>query len=138
MNRIKRSCDVTPSDVVRLHSILWMGAASIQQTGLWERYSVAAGFSVYGPRTVIVLSTPRDDALVVEEYTLAGNDWVCSDTKLNIPESNKVFAPANMRAAAENAEYERLIAKWMAEKYTLRYSGGLVPDVYHIFAKVRH
>lgn len=55
---------------------------------------------------------------------------------MSIPPSKAIFAPANMRAAASNDAYQRLILTWMAEEYTLRYSGGLVPDVYHIFAKV--
>ena len=49
-----------------------------------------------------------------------------------------MFAPANMRAAAGNDEYQRLIQYWMAKSYTLRYSGGMVPDIHHILTKVIH
>lgn len=41
------------------------------------------------------------------------------------------------RATADNEKYRDLVNWWIAERYTLRYTGGLVPDVYHIFIKVR-
>ena len=49
----------------------------------------------------------------------------------------QVFAPANLRATADNPAYSELVRHWMEQRYTLRYSGGMVPDVNHIFAKVR-
>ena len=49
----------------------------------------------------------------------------------------KIFAPANIRAAAENKAYAELIQHWMASKYTLRYTGGMVPDIHHILVKVQ-
>ena len=30
---------------------------------------------------------------------------------------------------------DKLVKHWISERYTLRYSGGMVPDVYHMFAK---
>jgi len=42
---------------------------------------------------------------------------------------------ANMRAAQEVPEYGKLIDYWMTNKYTLRYSGGLVPDICQQFTK---
>ncbi len=49
----------------------------------------------------------------------------------------QVFAPANLRATADNPAYGELVRHWMEQRYTLRYSGGMVPDVNHIFAKAR-
>ena len=48
-----------------------------------------------------------------------------------------MFAPANLRAAAENPAYRDYVSELIALKYTLRYSGGFVPDVHHILSKVR-
>jgi fructose-1,6-bisphosphatase len=48
----------------------------------------------------------------------------------------QVFAPANLRAAAENSAYRQLVSEFIAEKYMLRYTGGFVPDVHHILTKV--
>ncbi len=49
----------------------------------------------------------------------------------------QVFAPANLRATADNPAYGELVRHWMEQRYTLRYSGGMVPDINHIFAKAR-
>lgn len=46
-----------------------------------------------------------------------------------------MFAPGNLRATNDNDRYDALVKHWIAERYTLRYSGGMVPDVYHMFAK---
>lgn len=41
----------------------------------------------------------------------------------------KLFSPGNLRATFDNPEYEKLINYYVSEKYTLRYTGGMVPDV---------
>lgn len=45
-------------------------------------------------------------------------------------QDSKIFSPANLRACQEDEGYDALVKDWMAKKYTLRYTGGLVPDVY--------
>ena len=40
-----------------------------------------------------------------------------------------------MRAAQDTEGYKKLLDYYMDERYTLRYSGGLVPDVYQQFTK---
>ncbi len=47
----------------------------------------------------------------------------------------KMFAPGNLRATFDNPAYERLINFYLGEKYTLRYTGGMVPDVFQIIVK---
>ena len=47
----------------------------------------------------------------------------------------RYFAPANLRAAAEAPAYANLVNHFIMNKYTLRYSGGLVPDVVHMLVK---
>lgn len=44
----------------------------------------------------------------------------------------KMFSPGNLRATFDNPEYEKLISYWVGEKYTLRYTGGMVPDVFQV------
>lgn len=111
-------------------------------TGFLERTGndlVAAAYAVHGPRTVLVLARPISGSdncqLVVQEYALLGDAWALQRDKIQISESKKVFAPANLRASAENQAYGQLVQSWMQERYTLRYSGGMVPDVHHILAK---
>merc|ERR1711920_352233 len=55
--------------------------------------------------------------------------------KIQIKKDCKIFAPANMRAAQEVEGYAKLIDHYMTNRYTLRYSGGLVPDVCQQFTK---
>ncbi|KPI38875.1 Sedoheptulose-1,7-bisphosphatase, chloroplastic [Cyphellophora attinorum] len=47
----------------------------------------------------------------------------------------RYFAPANLRAAASDSKYLALVNHHIKEQYTLRYSGGLVPDVVHMLVK---
>ena len=37
-----------------------------------------------------------------------------------------MFSPGNLRATFDNSAYEKLIAYYIGEKYTLRYTGGMV------------
>ena len=50
-------------------------------------------------------------------------------------QESKVFSPANLRACQEDQGYANLVNYWKQNKYTLRYTGGLVPDVYQCFTK---
>jgi sedoheptulose-bisphosphatase len=47
----------------------------------------------------------------------------------------KLYAPANMRCAQENDGYRRLLEYWANERYTLRYTGGMVPDICQLLVK---
>jgi sedoheptulose-bisphosphatase len=113
---------------------------------------IAAVYAVHGPRTILVIARPntkttsdaenRDggevrkvSTTILQEYALVNDNWVLQKDKIRIPESKKVFAPANLRCAADNKAYSDLVSDWMSRRYTLRYSGGLVPDVHHILAK---
>lgn len=51
------------------------------------------------------------------------------------PGEGKLFAPGNLRATFDNPAYQRLINFYLGEKYTLRYTGGMVPDVFQILVK---
>lgn len=61
--------------------------------------------------------------------------WLCSRERCEIAKQSKIFAPANMRAAQELPQYAALLDYWMSNRYTLRYSGGLVPDICQQFTK---
>jgi sedoheptulose-bisphosphatase len=110
--------------------------------GIWDKSTGLLGATgrdqvmslvvLYGPRTTAFMTL--DDGLY--EFTLGpGNQWICSREKIQIKEDCKIFAPANMRAAQEVEGYNKLIDYFMTNKYTLRYSGGLVPDVCQQFTK---
>lgn len=46
-----------------------------------------------------------------------------------------MFSPGNLRATFDNPNYEKLVNYYIGEKYTLRYTGGMVPDVFQIIVK---
>jgi len=52
-----------------------------------------------------------------------------------IKEKTNIFSPGNLRAASDNAQYRELVNNWMLKGYTLRYTGGMVPDVAQMFIK---
>ena len=41
-----------------------------------------------------------------------------------------MFSPGNLRATFDNPNYERLLSHYIGEKYTLRYTGGMVGPPY--------
>lgn len=100
--------------------------------GATGRDQVMSLVTLYGPRTTVFMTL--DDG--VYEFTLGdGNQWICSRDKIQVKKESKIFAPANMRAAQEVEGYDNLIKHYMTSKYTLRYTGGLVPDVCQQFTK---
>ncbi len=67
-------------------------------------------------------------------YDRARNTWVVTRTHITLTDG-KTFAPANLRAAAEDANYRALIDYYIANKYTLRYTGihCMVDVVYIVY-----
>lgn len=118
---------------------LWPGKGLLGRTG---REQVASVVSVYGPRTTLIIALPsgsRDagEPDVTFEVTLVNDrsHWEVSRDKCTLAPSKKVFAPGNLRATNDNSKYDALVKHWISDRYTLRYTGGMVPDVYHMFAK---
>ncbi|KAI0509614.1 sedoheptulose-1,7-bisphosphatase [Xylaria bambusicola] len=120
--------------------------------GVWEGRSVlrqdpskqvAAVLGVFGPRTTAVIAVRipghERDAVCVEVGLADDGSYeiIRSDVRLNAECTSKTryFAPANLRSAAEDERYMGLVTRFIAERYTLRYSGGLVPDVVHSLVK---
>lgn len=92
---------------------------------------VAAGFFVYGPRTTLMVSRGEG----VRAYRLdTDGAWVLTDEKVIVGEG-KMFAPGNLRATQYRKDYLNLVNWWMEQQYTLRYSGGMVPDINSILVK---
>merc|ERR1719362_326498 len=99
--------------------------------------------ALYGPRTTVLVAL--DDGTYEFSYgcTPEGcqlpdgtfEPWICSRHKIEIQKDCKIFSPANLRAAQDVPGYKKLIDHYMQNRYTLRYSGGLVPDVYQQFTK---
>jgi sedoheptulose-bisphosphatase len=123
--------------------------------GATGRDQVTSLVALYGPRTTVLVAL--DDG--VYEFTygcittspISNNNsngdgiggfqqqqehaWICTRHQLQIAKSSKIFSPANLRAAQELPGYQNLINHYLLNRYTLRYTGGLVPDVYQQFTK---
>ncbi|KAI1772771.1 sedoheptulose-1,7-bisphosphatase [Hypoxylon cercidicola] len=119
---------------------IWQGKTALDQ--LPSAKQVAAVLGVYGPRTTAVISfrvpglNPVCMELGVGENGLEDTEIIRTDVRLaGPPFQTRYFAPANLRAAADDAKYMGLVSKFIQNRYTLRYSGGLVPDVVHALVK---
>ena len=121
---------------------IWDGESALGQSPRDKQ--VAAILGVFGPRTtaIVALRIPGSNTSSCFEIGLGGEqgqtwDIVRSNVQLAAgpPYKTRYFAPANLRAAAESERYMEFVAQCIAEKYTLRYSGGLVPDVVHALVK---
>jgi len=94
---------------------------------------VAACYAIYGPRISFVIAVKGKG---VHEFELNDvGEFVLVKKNITLKPNSKYFAPGNMRATCGNEKYLEIIQKWISECRTLRYSGGMVPDLHHILSK---
>jgi sedoheptulose-bisphosphatase len=122
---------------------IWEGETALNQR---PEKQIAAIVGVYGPRTlaIVAMKIPGSKNACFEvdvgDNTSASSKAAMKVVQQSIhlhnpPFKTRYFAPANLRAAAEEPRYMELITRFINEKYTLRYSGGLVPDIVHALVK---
>lgn len=109
--------------------------------GATGRDQVTSIVALYGPRTTVLVAL--DDGTY--EFTYGCNPegsieslddpWICSRHDIKISPECKIFSPANLRSAQDLPGYKSLVDYYMVNRFTLRYTGGLVPDVYQQFTK---
>ncbi|KAI6089602.1 sedoheptulose-1,7-bisphosphatase [Hypoxylon rubiginosum] len=119
---------------------IWEGKTALHQPPATKQ--VAAVLGVYGPRTtaIVALRLPGLDPVCLElgvgEDGYESTEIIRTAVRFAEPPfKTRWFAPANLRAAADDAKYMQLVSHFIQNKYTLRYSGGLVPDVVHALVK---
>lgn len=118
---------------------IWTGPSALHSNPSTQQ--IASILGVLGPRTtaIIAIRIPGHPPTCFEVgYSSSGSIQVIRPTvQLASPSDTKTryFAPANLRAAADDAKYMSLITNFIQRKYTLRYSGGLVPDIVHALVK---
>jgi sedoheptulose-bisphosphatase len=109
---------------------VWPGDKLVGITG---RDQAAAGMGIYGPRTVFVVAMKGFPG--THEFLLQDDGkWQLVKETTEIAEG-KLYAPGNLRAIFDNPEYKKLVDFYLKEQYTLRYTGGMVPDVFQILVK---
>jgi sedoheptulose-bisphosphatase len=101
--------------------------------GVSLREQVNAVVTIFGPRTTAVYYNSK--ANKVQEVTSVDDHWIISHDHLVIKPATNIFSPGNLRSASDNLEYREAVVDWIKRGYTLRYTGGLVVDVYQIFIK---
>ncbi|KAG0595832.1 hypothetical protein M758_UG201900 [Ceratodon purpureus] len=111
---------------------VWPGDKLTEITG---RDQAASAMGIYGPRTTYVIAINGFPG-THEFLLLDDGKWQHVKETTEIREG-KLFSPGNLRATFDNPEYEKLINYYVSEKYTLRYTGGMVPDVNQIIVKER-
>ncbi|XP_010923134.1 sedoheptulose-1,7-bisphosphatase, chloroplastic isoform X1 [Elaeis guineensis] len=102
-------------------------------TGVTGRDQVAAAMGIYGPRTTYIIAL-KDCPGTHEFLLMDEGKWQHVKDTTSIGEG-KMFSPGNLRATYDNPAYDKLINYYVREKYTLRYTGGMVPDVNQIIVK---
>lgn len=115
---------------------IWRGNGLLNRYG---RDQCASMIAQYGPRVSVALAlntnSTKSGQMICVELTMLTDRWIVTKDQIVISPKAKTFAPGNLRASSDNRSYHDLINHWIDNKYTLRYSGGLVPDVYHILCK---
>jgi len=116
---------------------VWDSTHLLGKTG---RDQSASCIAVYGPRTHLAIALNgkvTEGEAVAFDLILKPEDgvWAISKKVLTIAPAGKVFAPGNLRATSDNLHYKALFDHWVNERYTLRYTGGMVPDVYYSLIK---
>jgi sedoheptulose-bisphosphatase len=104
---------------------------------------IAAILGVFGPRTtaIVAVRVPGAPPTCFEAGLGEGELGIWEIVRPIVllgeaaAQKTRYFAPANLRAAAEDERYMSLVNHYISNKYTLRYSGGLVPDVVHALVK---
>jgi sedoheptulose-bisphosphatase len=106
--------------------------------GINGRQLVGAGMAVYGPRTTMTIAMEGQEYshefLLVDDFSGRHGQWVKTNTFSTI-ENGKLFAPGNLRGTQDNPGYNQLFNYYLENKYQLRYTGGMVPDVNQLMVK---
>jgi fructose-1,6-bisphosphatase I len=100
--------------------------------GATPREQVAALYLVYGPRTILVYSVGKG---VHQFYLNEVGEFILMKENMTMRDEVKTYAPGNLRAVVDTPAYYKMMTLWLQEGHTLRYSGGMVPDIHHMLVK---
>ncbi len=105
---------------------------------------IGAALASYGSRTCMIVYNAifnRVDEIGLhrrpEQDPHSKDYWQWLDQRKNIRLKTKtnIFSPGNIKAAALNKGYGLCMDYWIQNGYTLRYSGCMAADCFHIFVK---
>lgn len=108
---------------------VWKGKTVLGQSG---NDLVASGYIQYGPRTKAILSFQNK----THEFTLSPiGEYHCSKENIEITNVAKYFSIGNIISINTNNKYKKVLDYFINSEKTLRYSGGMVPDINTILCK---
>lgn len=109
---------------------IYKGAQVLGKTG---REQVAAVMALYGTRLTFLVTLGK--GVYEFLYVPLEKEFVLLHGPLKMQQQGKIMAPGNLRVTATDGWYFELVKELMMREYTLRYSGGMVPDVNQIIKK---
>ncbi|KAK4176953.1 hypothetical protein QBC36DRAFT_237697 [Triangularia setosa] len=119
---------------------LWDGPTALNCPPSTSQFLSILG--VFGPRTtaIIAIRFPSLPSACLEAaFDSLTRTWEVTRPELSLASGpspkTKYFSPANLRSASDIPQYAKLISEYISQAYTLRYSGGLVPDIVHALIK---
>ncbi|KAK4151013.1 Sedoheptulose-1,7-bisphosphatase, chloroplastic [Chaetomidium leptoderma] len=117
---------------------LWDGASALHQDP--QTKQTAAILGVFGPRTTAIVAlrvpgTPQSCFELALDSSGGGGTWQVTRPSLTLAPKSRYFSPANLRSANEDPAYMDLLMGYIRGAYTLRYAGGLVPDIVHMLVQ---
>nr|PNR37929.1 hypothetical protein PHYPA_021039 [Physcomitrium patens] len=110
--------------------------SSVSGLATISRDQAASAMGIYEPRTTYVIAI--DGFPGTHEFLLMDDGKWQHVKEITEIKEGKLFSPGNLSATCDNPDYEKLISYYVSEKYNLRYTGGMVPDVHQITVKERH
>lgn len=94
---------------------------------------VASAYAVYGPRVTFTVAIKGKGT---HEFELNDvGEFILTRKNITLTDNTKYFGPGNLRATQHDEKYLAYVNHCMTEQRTLRYSGGMVPDLHHILCK---
>lgn len=97
------------------------------------RRQVAAGYVLYGPSTIFVLTTGNGVHMFVLDPAVGA--FIRVAEHLRIPTRGKTYSVNEANFASFPAGYQRYIAHCREQGYSSRYAGAMVVDVHRVMIK---
>ena len=105
--------------------------AAVDGALLAGTHQLAAGYVLYGPSTVLVLTTGRG----VRQFVLDGAGFVQVGAELRIPHHGPLYSVNESNLSRAPAGWRAFVADCHAEGYVNRYSGAMIADVHRVLCK---
>lgn len=97
------------------------------------RHQVAAGYVLYGPSTIFVLTTGQGVHMFVLDPSVGA--FIRVAEHLRIPARGKTYSVNEANLDSFPQGYQQFLARCRAQGYSSRYAGAMVADVHRVMIK---